>query len=48
MPDMNDLHVFKSTSGGSDSGRGGGCSGNIFIWIVVIYVIITFIGKISG
>ena len=46
MPDLNDFHAFKSTSSG-DSG-GGGCSGNILIWILVIYAILTFIGKLSG
>ncbi len=46
MPDMNDFHAFKSTSG-NDSG-GGGCSGNIFVWILVIYAILTIIGKLSS
>lgn len=46
MPDMSDFYAFKSTSS-NDSG-GGGCSGNIFIWIIVIYTVLTFIGKVFG
>lgn len=47
MPDMNDFHAFKSTSG-NNTGGGGGCSGNILIWIIIICAILTFIGKLSN
>lgn len=47
MPDMNDFHAFKSTSGGS-SGGGLGCSGSAFTWILVIIGILYLIGKIIG
>ena len=47
MPDLNDYYAFKSTSGGSDNG-GGGCSGNGFIWLIIILGIITFVGKVFG
>lgn len=43
MPDLDDFYAFKSTTGGSG---GGGCSGSIFIWILVIIGIIELIGKI--
>ena len=45
MPDLNDFHAFKSTSGGGGSGSGGsGC----FTWILVGLVILRIIGKLSG
>lgn len=45
MPDLNDFHAFKSTSGGGGSGGGGsGC----FTWILVGLVILWIIGKLSG
>lgn len=46
MPDMNDFHAFKSTSGGSNgSGSGGGGFG-CATWgviIAVVYFLISFI-----
>ena len=45
---MNDYHAFTSTSGGTDSGGGGGCSGKIIVWILVIYGILTLLGKCSN
>lgn len=47
MPNLNDYHGFKSTSGGSDNGgsSGGGGSGCGF-WVVI--GIIVFIFLISG
>ena len=47
MPNMNDFYAFKSTSGGSDNG-GGGCFGNVLVWLIIIFAIITFIGKMFG
>ena len=44
MPDMNDFYAFKSTSGSGNS-SGGGCSSTVIIWIVIIYTIISIIGK---
>lgn len=44
MPNLNDFHAFKSTTGGR--GSGGGCSGSIFIWILIIVGILELIGKI--
>lgn len=46
MPDLNDFHAFESTTGGSSSR--GGCSGTLFIWILVIIGILELIGKIFG
>ena len=48
MPDMNDYHAFKSTSGGSGGSSGGGGGkgfgcGWIVIVIVVILLLISFI-----
>ena len=45
MPNMNDFYAFKSTSGGSDN-DGGGCFGSVFVWIIVILGVISFIGKL--
>lgn len=45
MPDMNDYHAFKSTSGGSSGGIGGGlgCGGVVLVIlaIMLIYFIAT-------
>lgn len=40
MPDMNDFHAYKSTSGGSGSGDGAnfGCG-----WVVIVIVVIMLI-----
>ena len=46
MPDLNDFHAFESTTGGSSGG--GGCSGTIFLWILVVVGIIELIGKVCG
>lgn len=48
MPDMNDFHAFKSTSGGSGGGSGGlGCSSGFWVAIVIIGLL-TLLGKCSG
>jgi len=47
MPDMNDFHGFKSTSGGSGC-SGGGCSGSVFTWILIIIGVLWLIGKLSA
>ena len=41
MPDMNDFHAFKSTSGGL------GCSSGFWVAIVIIGLL-TLLGKCSG
>lgn len=41
MPDMNDFHAFKSTSGGDDGGSNGGGGGNWDFgcgWVVIVIV----------
>jgi len=53
MPDMNDYHAFKSTSGGNDggSGKGGGKWDFGCGWVViviVIYMLIHFILNGAG
>lgn len=51
MPDMNDFHAFKSTSGGSNgsgNGTGIGCFTPTTIAIEIILFIIYLIGKFSG
>ena len=45
MPDMNDFHAFKSTSTGSG---GGGCSGSILLWIMIIVGVLWLIGKVAA
>ena len=49
MPDLNDFHAFKSTSGGSSGGSGGGGSG-LSKWIVILIIIalLTLLGECSG
>lgn len=49
MPDMNDFHAFKSTSGGSGSGGSGGGGGRGFGcgWIVIVIVVIMLISFIA-
>ena len=47
MPDMNDFYAFNSTSGGD--GGGDGClPWKTIIIIVVVYIILTLLGKCSG
>jgi len=46
MPDLNDFHAFKSTSGGGGTGGGGGSG--CFTWILVGLAILWIIGKLSG
>lgn len=46
MPDLNDYHAFKSTSGGS-GGKGGGGGIGCAAWIVIGIVIILFISLIA-
>lgn len=44
MPDMNDYHAFKITSGGSGgSGSGGGGKGFGCGWVVIVAVVILLI-----
>lgn len=45
MPDLNDFHAFKSTSGGGGSGIG--CSAPFWIIIIVI-ALITLLGQCSN
>ena len=46
MPDLNDFHAFKSTSGGGVSG--GGCGSGCVTWILVGLAILWIIGKLAG
>jgi len=46
MPDLNDFHAFKSTSGGG--GSGGGCGSGCVTWILVGLAILWIIGKLAG
>ena len=44
MPDMNDFHAFKSTSGGSGgSGNGGGQGIGCLAWFVIGIVVLMLI-----
>ena len=48
MPDMNDYHAFKSTSGGDENGTGGGGGKWDFgcgwvVIVIVIYMLLHFI-----
>ena len=48
MPDMNDYHAFKSSSGGSGgSSGGGGGKGFGCGWIVIVIVVILLISFIA-
>ena len=49
MPDMNDFHAFKSTSGSSGSGGSGGGGGRGFGcgWIVIVIVVIMLMSFIA-
>lgn len=49
MPDMNDFHAFKSTSGngGDSGGGGGGCLKPILI-IGIIVLVLCLIGQCAG
>lgn len=47
MPDLNDFHAFKSTSGGSRDG-GGGLSGGCLPWLMGILAILVIIGTLTG
>ena len=49
MPDMNDFHAFKSTSGGSggDLGCGTGCLSPTVITVAIILFIIYLVGKLG-
>lgn len=47
MPDLNDFHAFKSTSGGGSSGGGVGGPG-CFTWILIGLGILWLIGKLFG
>lgn len=46
MPDMNDFHAFKSTSGGSGGGSSGG-SGFGCGWVVIVIVVMMLISFIA-
>lgn len=48
MPDMNDFHAFKSTSGGSGGGGSLGCPSGCLPWILGTLAILYLIGKIFG
>ena len=43
MPDMNDYHAYKSTSGGSGGSSGGGGKGFGCGWIVIVVVVLMLI-----
>ncbi len=47
MPDMNDFHAFKSTSGGggnsSGSGKGGGLGCGWLVIVIIVIMLIYFI-----
>ncbi len=49
MPDMNDYHAFKSTSGGSSSGSGGGgglgCGGFVLVILAIMLLYFIFTGS---
>ncbi len=49
MPDLNDYHKYKSTSGGSDNNGGGSGRGSPGFggWIVIIIVVIMLISFIA-
>lgn len=46
MPDLNDFHAFKSTSGGNSGGGAGGPG--CLTWILIAAVILWVIGKLLG
>ena len=48
MPDMNDFHAFKSTSGGSSGGSGGGSGLSKWRVVLIIVALLTFLGQCSG
>ena len=43
MPDMNDYHAFKSTTGGDGGGSGGGKWDFGCGWVVIVIVVIALI-----
>ena len=47
MPDMNDFHAFKSTTGDSGGGNSGGGSGFGCGWVVIVIVVIMLISFIA-
>lgn len=49
MPDMNDYHAYKSTSGGSDGGSSGGGGGGFgcATWVVIVIVVFFLISFIA-
>ena len=49
MPNMNDFHAFKSTSGGSDGGSSGGGGGGFgcATWVVIAIVAFFLISFIA-
>lgn len=48
MPDINDFHAYKSTSGGSDGNSGNGGGGFGCGWIVIVIVVILLIYFIAN
>ena len=48
MPELNDFHAFKSTSGGSGSGSGGGSGLNKWIVVLIITALLMLLGECSG
>lgn len=48
MPDLNDFHAFKSTSGDSGSGSGGGFGLSKWIVVLIIVALLTLLGECSG
>ena len=44
MPDLNDFHAFKNTSGGSSgNGKGGGFGCGWVVIVIVVFMLISFI-----
>ena len=44
MPNLNDFHAFKNTSGGSSgSGKGGGLGCGWVVIVIVVFMLISFI-----
>ncbi len=48
MPDLNDYHAFKSTSGGSGGNSGAGCSSGCLPWILGVLAFLYLFGKLFG
>ena len=47
LPDLNDFHAFKNTSGGDSGNSGGGCSTPFWI-IIIVVAVTTLLGQCSN